>query len=83
MNSFTSASTPRISSRVSAPPCAEIEPQSIRRVQRAALRNMVAKRAAQSLVQQMRCRVVGADLAAARVINLQRDANPGASASPR
>jgi hypothetical protein len=48
---------------------AEIETQPVGRVQRAALRDMIAKRAAQRLVQQVGGRVVGADRAAAVVID--------------
>ena len=50
---------------------AEVEPQPIRCIQRPALCDMVAKRAAQRLVQQMRRRMVGTDLRPAGVGNLQ------------
>jgi hypothetical protein len=46
---------------------AEVEAQAVGRVQAALLRHMIAKRAAQRLVQQVGGRVVGADLAAAVV----------------
>jgi hypothetical protein len=50
---------------------AEVEAQPVGRVERAALRHVIAKRAAQRLVQQVRGGVVGADRAAAGVIDLQ------------
>ena len=50
---------------------AEVKPQTVRRVQAAFLRHMIAKRAAQRLVQKVRRRMVGANLRAAAVRHLE------------
>ena len=50
---------------------AEVEPQPVRRVERTALRHMIAQGAAQRLVQKVGRRVVGADLATAAMRHLQ------------
>ena len=50
---------------------AEVEPQPVRRVQAAPLRDVIAKGPAQRLVQQVRCRVVRADRRPAVVIDRQ------------
>ena len=57
---------------------AEIEAQTVGRVQRAALRDMLAKGLPQSLVQQMRGGVVRADRRPASVVHLKpyRSAHP-------
>ena len=52
---------------------AEVEPQTIRRIQRTALRYMVAQRFPQRFMQQGRGRVVGPDCSAARMIDFQLD----------
>jgi hypothetical protein len=57
---------------------AEVEAQPVGRIERAALRHVIAKRAAQRLVQQVRGRMVGADRAAAGVIDLQHGGLAGA-----
>ncbi len=57
---------------------AEVEAQPVGRVERAALRDVVAQRLAQRLVQQVRGRVVGADRGAAGVVDLELGALPAA-----
>ena len=50
---------------------AEVKAQPVRRIQAAPLRHMIAKRVAQRLMQQVRGRVVGADRAAAVMVDLK------------
>jgi hypothetical protein len=50
---------------------AEVEAQAVGAFRLTPLRHMIAKRAAQRLVQQVRRRMVGADLAAAGMADLQ------------
>ena len=67
------SSTFSISSAVMGLRMREVEAQPIRRDQRAFLRDVIAEHLAQRLVQQMRRRMVGADLSAARVIDRERE----------
>ena len=60
----------------------EIEAQPVGRDQRALLRDMIAEHLAQRLVQQMRRRMVAADVGAARVIDIERERQPGLAACP-
>ena len=55
----------------------EVEAQPVGRDQRALLRDVIAEHLAQRLVQQMRRRMVAADGAAARVIDLERKRGAG------
>jgi hypothetical protein len=62
MKSFTiTTSTCEIFLQVQRLAMAEVEAQPVRRIERAALRHVIAKRAAQRLVQQMRRGMVGAN----------------------
>ena len=60
---------------------AEVEAQPVGRVERAALGDVVAQRASQRLVQQVRRRMVGADRAPTRVIDLEHRAVADGDAS--
>ena len=69
--SFAMSSTCSISSRAHRLGVREVEPQPVRRDQRALLGDVIAQHLAQRLVQQMGRRMVGADRAAARMVDFE------------